>query len=362
MTRLIILFCLIFMHFRSEAQFIERLDEGKIAFYLDDHYYLTDRNCQFLRIVREAGFDFQENIFHGPFQDFDLDGRLILEGTYTEGKKNGVFKAYHGSGEVKWETTYVDDYPEGETSFYYPDGMPMLLLKYGERGMEIIDYWDRRGRQRVKNGSGRYEMKIRLLGYNELGATFVERAGRVRNGKPHGLWKLELIFDDNETYFLGYDRFQEGRVLDRVPELNTLLNEVRDVYVPLEEFTRAEFFISKNCNIDEYSGYMLYLQELLIEGFEGVPVHSDPTEAAHFRFKVSAEGVPQELEAVNTLSLANEANYLYRILDEIGYIIPSFLEGNFIEDVVDVYFDIIPDSTTRIPAIENMRITRQKGQ
>lgn len=362
MTRFILLsLCILFAPVMAAAQFFEVQEDGPTIFYLDDHYYLTDKNCQFLSLIRESNFNYEERVFDGPFYDYDLDGHLVLEGNYAEGKKNGEFTAYHRSGHIKWETTFVDDYPEGIWHYYYPDGNPMLFVEYGERGLEITEYWDQTGRQRVKKGKGRYEMKITTTGYNEYGAMFLQKKGRVKNSKPHGLWRMDMIFEDGEELFVGFDRYLEGRLTAPI-EIDAIgFEESRMSIIPLEEFVRAEFLISKNCQIDEYSGFTEYLDRLLNDSFRRWPVPQDSVLKAHFQIHVSPEGIPLKLEAVETFPHLSEARHLLGIINSITFWFPSFLEDNYIEDILDVHFDIYPDPATAVPQFFNIRINRQAG-
>src|SRR5690554_3978617 len=97
--------------------FYGRISGETVRFFYDDHYYLVDKECEFKAIERVGRYDFQQQVFIGGFADFDNHGRLILEGNYVDGRKEGNFKAYHPNGQLKWQTSYVQGDPRGPLNF-----------------------------------------------------------------------------------------------------------------------------------------------------------------------------------------------------------------------------------------------------
>ena len=59
---------------------------------------------------------------------YNEEGKLILEINYAAGKKNGIKTTYLQNEVVK--ETYVNDVKEGFTSYYYPDGVLRLSIKF----------------------------------------------------------------------------------------------------------------------------------------------------------------------------------------------------------------------------------------
>src|SRR3546814_822107 len=178
--------------------FYERGSDETVRFFYDDHYYLVDKDCEFKAIERVGRYDFQQQVFIGEIADFDNQGRLILEGSYVDGRKQGDFKAYHPNGQLKWQVPYLQGSPRGGFNFFYPDGKPLLEITYTDEGVRILNFWDRRGRQRVTDGDGRYEFSVAADSYNEFGYTRYIRQGRVVDGRPHGNWTIEYLFRSEE--------------------------------------------------------------------------------------------------------------------------------------------------------------------
>src|SRR3546814_10387452 len=79
------------------------------------------------------------------------------------------------------------------------------------RSVRIPNFWDRRGRQRVTDGDGRYEFSVAADSYNEFGYTRYIRKGRVVDGRPHGNWTIEYLFGDGKEKSAGYEYYNKGR-------------------------------------------------------------------------------------------------------------------------------------------------------
>ena len=55
-------------------------------------------------------------------KDYYKNTKLEMEGSYTEGRKNGVFKEYYENGKIKSEINYSYDLKEGLAKTYYLNG------------------------------------------------------------------------------------------------------------------------------------------------------------------------------------------------------------------------------------------------
>lgn len=72
-----------------------------------------------------------EGIFHGPVQDYYMDGTLQMTGNYMNGRKHGHFIWYYENGQIHQEATYRWN------------------------TFTIQNYWNQKGKRVVKNGNGR---------------------------------------------------------------------------------------------------------------------------------------------------------------------------------------------------------------
>jgi antitoxin component YwqK of YwqJK toxin-antitoxin module len=64
---------------------------------------------------------YQNGILNGLAQEFFPDGKLQLQGNYTDGKKSGIWKQWDQDGKYGIGS-FDNDVPEGKWIFYYADG------------------------------------------------------------------------------------------------------------------------------------------------------------------------------------------------------------------------------------------------
>ncbi len=346
--------------------YFERIPNGMIRFFYDDNYYLADKYCQFKEIERVGQYDFSKRVFTGEFTDFDNWGRVMLQGNYRDGKKEGEFKAYHPNGHLKWEVTFAQDYPQGRWKFYYPDGKPVLELAYDTGEMLIYNFWDNRGRQRVERGSGRYELAVKADGYNESGYVRYNRKGRVVEGRPHGFWAVEYIFDNNKKTNAGHEYYQNGRFVNGYDAFQDEFFDDKPRYglVPFDVFIRAEFLVSKPCNIDDYSGFTGFLGEHLekwfAEAVDETPEALGPQQIA-FQVTVNKNGEPRKVEAVTSFEDKAMASSLLDAFRWIRFWFPSYADDEYIDDVLTVTADVFLDATEGKLRFFDIHIQREKG-
>ena len=237
---------------QSQKQvFFESAGDKMVRFYFDANYFLVDKDCEFKTIERLAGFDGSTNKYIGSFTDFDVQGKPLLEGSYSNGERSGLFKAYHPNGVIKWEVNFVNNIPLGDWKYYYPDGKLLMRVEFSPESAKIMEFYDTRGRAMVQEGNGRFEFRTPVQGYNPYGYLFVRQKGRLKGGVPDGYWQIfyeagkisDLIAE--EIYDKGI--FKGGSDLINEREYKTPIFSL----LPPENFFSAERFISKNCNFDE---------------------------------------------------------------------------------------------------------------
>lgn len=346
-----------------EPVYYEPVAQGMMRFFYDDNYYLADSECQFKAIERVANYDFQQQIFIGAFTDFNNQGRVILRGNYRDGKKDGEFRAYHPNGQLKWEVSFVQDVPYGTWKFYYPDGKPLLELVYDAQEMLIYNFWDNKGRQRVERGSGRYEFAVKADGYNEFGYVRYNRKGRVVQGRPHGDWTIEYIFDDNKKVGAGHEHYRNGKFIRGYDAFKDEFFDEKPRYslVPFDVFIRAEAMIGKLCSIDEYSGFTGYLGEHLEEWFEGAVSEAPDPLKIEFAISVSKTGEPKKVEPVTTFADNVLASSLLNAIRWVNFWFPSYADGSYIDDTLTVTAEVFPDVVERKLRFFDIQIHREEG-
>lgn len=177
------------------------------------------------RIGSYQSWNFEKE--HGYFRIFDYDKKILQEGNYVEGKKNGAWKMYYPNGNKRELSHYEMGEKEGVFKSWYADGQPEIsgefhddkyegpykewylngqLKKEGEYlyGAHIGQWfwWYENGQMRekgifdlgVKNGS--------FEGWFENGQ--LEYTGNFHKGDKHGIWQ-GFYQDGSKDYYSTYD-------------------------------------------------------------------------------------------------------------------------------------------------------------
>lgn len=348
----------------SMPEFYERGANDIIRLFYDDHYYLVDKHCEFKAIERVGRYDFQQQEFVGEFTDFDNHGGKMLEGHYVDGKRHGDFKAYHPNGQLKWQLAYSNGMPVGSLNLFYPDGKPLLEVSYADEGMRILNFWDKRGRQRVTNGKGRYEFAVIADGYNEFGYTRYNRKGKVVDGHPHGNWAIEYVFADGKTRTAGYEFYDKGRFVQGYEAYTdeAFFDAPRYHLVPVDFSNGSEAMIVKGCTIDEYTGFTGFLAEYLSGWFDGALDEMPDPVKIEFVATVGKTGEPRSVEMKTTFETKRYADLLLEALNGVAYWLPSYAAGEYIEDRLNVTLEAFPDARYKKIRFFGVSIQREKGQ
>lgn len=302
----------------------EKAPMDLVRFYFDDHYYLVDKDCEFKSIERVSQFTVAENVFNGDFRDFDQNGTVILTGHYDKGIRNGVFQAFHPNGILKWEVTFVNNSPTGDWKYYYPDAKPMLTINYDAANIKIMAFWDRRGRQQVKDGNGSYEFKMPFTFYNEYGFPFFERKGRIRNGVPRGYWTTHAVDERDKKILLSEEFFDNNGVMEEGYNLFTDASyRTPMAVVPAQYFYTAERMLSKPCTFDDYSGFNTYLSDKFGTLLRHSPTLKNIEDKFMYTVTLDEQGTPTDVTLEEPLQTKEVNRYLETALDEIPFYFPS---------------------------------------
>ncbi len=116
----------------------ETLFEGKVvktqreyhpdgSLKIEYTYYLDDNN---------------KRIYHGTFTKWHMNGVIMIQGTYRDGKKDGVWKECLPNGVTRYEGSYVNDIKEGVWIYYYDIGNKHFEGSYhqGQKHGTWIEY------------------------------------------------------------------------------------------------------------------------------------------------------------------------------------------------------------------------------
>ncbi|HRW96813.1 MAG TPA: hypothetical protein P5104_04725 [Bacteroidales bacterium] len=151
------------------------------------------------------GITGQDGVRNGPWKDFYSTGELRAEGAYKNGEKSGKWKFYHRNGNIE-QTGEFDQHgrPVGKWLWYYPSGNLLreenyikgkadgMMIEYTEEGDILAqgDYID---------GEEEGQWKYNLGNYSEEGG--------YSYGLRHGVWKH--FYEDGSLKFEG--EFIDGK-------------------------------------------------------------------------------------------------------------------------------------------------------
>lgn len=349
-------------------RYFEPAPKDMIRFFFDENYFMVDKECEFKYIERVSAFNKASNKFEGQFKDFDQNGRLILIGQYSNGNKEGEFKAFHPNGALKWETTFINNKATGPWKYYYPDGKPMLFITLGQPDFSIDQYWDRTGKQSVKDGDGLYNIDLPILGFTEHGYTKFNRHGKVKNGQPDGIWYISFIVEGKkkEKIHAYTEQYEDGQLKGKKVSDNfygIYIPEQSLIFTPESYFPRAELLLSKNCSFDEFTGFNIFLSEKFTQFLKQLRQGEtqDYDLDLSYTLHVSKKGIPTRVELVSLPdSFTDYQRAMFtKMVANIRYYLPSYLSGEPIDDRLDLSFKVKKESSEIY--VSPVQIKRHKG-
>ncbi|MEN5434916.1 hypothetical protein ABE545_14860 [Sphingobacterium faecium] len=347
---------------QEKAIYYEKLDSNMFRFYFDKNYYLADKSCEFKSIERVATLNPKTQKFDGAFKDFNNNGRLILEGTYIDGSKEGPFKAYHPNGIVKWEAIFKNDMPMGNVIHRYPSDKVAMELLYTDSVILIQDFWLPDGTQKVKNGEGNYSFSIPFEGYNQYGFEYYLGKGKIKNGKQDGNWQILGHDRGGKETLIAIEKYQNGNLL--IAEDYFLDNNYRHSkfgIIPYDNFSRGEFLTFKACNFDDFSNFNMLISKELTNSMILISAENFTEESFEYKTKLDKEGNPSKVDFIKKTSSENLNNILEQLIADISFYYPSLENGKPIADMITVTGKMCKNSEGKIEVLPII-IHREKGQ
>jgi len=149
--------------------------QQEITLYYNDNWELTTLEKSTHK--REIGIDLKEMTFDGNYRDYDGQGELIAEGSYTKGIKTGIHRVYK-------------------------DKVLLSAIEYSNDEFIIMELNTPEGSNLVKDGTGKF-----TIPYTYFENFFEIRqwmngvlTGEFKNGKRIGTWTYNGKHDYEETY------------------------------------------------------------------------------------------------------------------------------------------------------------------
>ncbi|MEN5058101.1 toxin-antitoxin system YwqK family antitoxin [Sphingobacterium kitahiroshimense] len=347
---------------QEKAIYYEKLDSNMFRFYFDKNYYLADKSCEFKSIERVATLNPKTQKFDGAFKDFNNNGRLILEGNYINGSKEGTFKAYHPNGILKWEATFKNDMPMGNVIHRYPSDKVAMELLYTDSVILIQDFWLPNGTQKIKDGEGNYSFSIPFEGYNQYGFEFYLAKGKIKDGKQEGNWQILGHDKGGKQTLIALEKYQNGNLL--IGEDYFLDNNYRQSkfgIIPYDVFARGEILTFKACNFDDFSNFNMLISKELTNSLIRINAENFTEDSFEYKTKLDKEGNPSKVDFIKKTSSENLNNILEQLIADISFYYPSLENGKPIADILTVTGKMYKNSEGKIIVLPII-IHREKGQ
>lgn len=144
--------------------------------------------------------------FVGDFKDYDMKGNLAFNGTMLDNYLNGNASYYYADGTIKEEGKYKNDVRIGIWKYYYPNGKLAKLVTFNNGEMMVTDTYSERGEQVVKDGNGKVVLYISK--FSEAPGSRV--SGLLKNSKPDGKW---VFYNTDLRRTLYNETFENGRFI-----------------------------------------------------------------------------------------------------------------------------------------------------
>lgn len=314
----------------------EQINDSTYRFFYDQNYFLVDKDCEFFAIERIAVFDVKKNKFDGAFTDYDLDRNTLLKGAYQDGLPSGKFTAYHYTHNIKWEVEFQKGIAVGNWNYFYPDGLPLLSMKYVDGTPVVQTMWNNRGKLTVKEGNGKFEFINPIDGYSEYGFNRYKVRGKIENGLPQGRWDISYM-DDKNVELAAYERYEQGFFISGFDFFRDLpYNGPKFSLGPKDFFTRAEMMIYKACSYDIHIGYTNYLATAITEAFASGKLENFEMQEFSFDVEVNKNGTPSKVNFTKELSFKPINDAFKFFINNMDYFVPSFVDGKSIDDTLTI--------------------------
>lgn len=245
MKKSLVMFVLTFAFYFANSQ-------TKVVLYYNENWLLTSKEKA--SFVREVELDMDNFVFDGKVTDSDLRCNKVMEGVYSNGKRNGEFIFYYANGFIESKGSYQNNLRNGLWEYFYPNSkIKQKVIFYPNNSMvekfAVTDYFDRKGNQLVKNGTGKWIDDSIRSGLFEK--TQLKRlTGKFKDSLKVGEWRLVNLSDGrlvhSETFVKG--KFVSSVVLS--PASNEYGSTSTEIMPKLQDVYFSKFRQTDSFEID----------------------------------------------------------------------------------------------------------------
>jgi len=186
--------------------------QEKIILYYNSLWEITEKDKAIY--YRESEYDLNNFKLNGKVSDYTLSGNLLMEGTYSFGKKYGNFIFYFDNGVIKSEGRYENNKRIGYWKYYYNTGQlkQVILFKdsYNNTDFAVVEYYDNKGNQLITNGTGKWISDSIQTGMFDT-ESLKTITGNFKDSLKHGEWKL---IRNSDNKMMHSERFRNGKFIE----------------------------------------------------------------------------------------------------------------------------------------------------
>lgn len=235
--------------------------QEKIKLFYNSEWKVTKENKAVY--YREAEYDLNDFELDGKVFDYSLNGNLILEGNYLNGKRNGNFIFYYDNGKIRNEGSYENNRRIGKWKYYYSSGQLKQIVIFNNvnntNDISVVEFYDREGKQLIVNGTGNWVNDSIQTGMFDI-ESLKTLKGQFKDSLKTGEWKLTRLSDNK---LMHNERFKKGKFISagvynaQFDYYGTMTSEIINK-IPDENFTKLNRTENFELDTTVYSGTLLY--------------------------------------------------------------------------------------------------------
>jgi TonB family protein len=175
--------------------------QSSYRFYYNKNWVLTRQDSAFY--LRICDFDTLLSAFDGTVKDFTNSGKLVMEGKYVHGVKNGAFAFYYPNGQIESTGVFSNNNRDGVWKYFYENGVAKQEIRFADNYPRVLFYNDSSGTKLLENGNGKWKIEYEQFLFPHK--IIVE--GQFKDGERTGVWVCRL---SNGEYFYK-ERYNKGQ-------------------------------------------------------------------------------------------------------------------------------------------------------
>ncbi len=202
-----LVFCFVLFHLHPDSSAQE-----KIKLFYNSQWEITrEENASF---YREVYYDLNNFKLNGEVKDYNIDGTILMEGLYSDGKRNGLFITYYRDGIIESKGNYIDNSRNGRWEYFYREGNTKQIVDYttidDKLDFSVQEFYDKSGKALISDGTGKWTNDSIQVGMFDK-KSYKTLTGKFKNSKKIGAWRLVRLHDKRLMF---EERFRNGEFID----------------------------------------------------------------------------------------------------------------------------------------------------